>query len=152
MSTGLRRAAAALLLLAAAPTVWAEWRVGGGIADEIDGRRTGVATLAWSGGAHGQWETMAGFIRERERNGPKPRVPEAAFVAFGRRVRWQQWSASAGVAWVSVDNDVLSGHAQILTGVGYDIGPVRLGLRHMSNASTRGRNRGETFALVELGF
>lgn len=149
MSTRLR-AAAALLLLGIAFPALAEWRVGGGVADEIDGRHAGVATVSWSSRDRVPWEATVGFIGEREREGVFARVPEAVFLAVGRRVAWRRLSASASLAWVSVDNDVLSGHAQILTGIGVDLGRVRLGLRHISNGSTEGRNRGETFALVEV--
>jgi hypothetical protein len=149
MSTRIRAAAVALLLSIAPPAL-AEWRIGGGVADEIDGRSAGVATVSWTSGQRVPWEAMVGFIGERERKDAFARVPEAVFVALGRRVAWRRLSASAGLAWVSVDNDVLSGHAQILTGVGVDLGRVRVGVRHISNAGTEGRNRGETFALVEV--
>lgn len=149
MSKCMRYAAGALLLASAAPAC-AEWRVGGGIADEIDGRHAGVATLSWSSAQRVPWEAMAGFIGERDREDAFARVPDAEFFALGRRLAWRRVSVSAGVAWVSVDNDVLSGHAQILTGIAYEFGRVRLGVRHLSNGSTTGRNRGETFALVEI--
>lgn len=149
MSTAIRCAAAALLLATAAPAS-AGWRIGGGVADEIDGRSAGVATLTWSSAQPAPWEATVGFIGERDREGAFARVPEVEFFALGRRLAWRRLSVSAGVAWVSVDNDVLSGHVQILTGVAYDLGRVRVGLRHLSNGSTAGRNRGETFALVEI--
>lgn len=144
------RVALALLISCAAAPACADWRVGGGVADEIDGRSSGVATVAWSSAHRVPWEAMVGFIGERERDARFARVPETVFVALGRRVAWRRVSVGAGLAWVSVDNDVLSGHAQIMTGVGIDLGRVRLGVRHLSNASTQGRNRGETFALVEV--
>lgn len=150
MSTRTRRTVAALLLAASAAPACAEWRVGGGIADEIDGRHAGVATLAWSSAQRMPWEATVGFIGERDRDGAIARVPDAEFVALGRRVSWRRLSVSAGLAWVSVDNDVLSGHAQVLTGVAWDLGRVRLGVRHLSNGGTEGRNRGETFVLVEV--
>jgi hypothetical protein len=150
MSTRIRRAVMALLLLFVATPALAGWRIGGGVADEIDDRSAGVATVSWSSEQRVPWEAMIGFIGEREREGAFERVPEAGFVALGRRVAWRRLSASASLAWVSVDNDVLSGHAQILTGVGVDFGRVRVGLRHISNGGTEGRNRGETFALVEV--
>lgn len=128
----------------------AEIRFGGGVADEIDGRPAGVATVAWLSAQRHPWELMGGYIAEREPEGAFARVPEAYFVAVGRRLHWQRWSVSASVAWVSVDNHVLSGHGQFLTGLAYDFGRARVGLRHMSNAGTNGRNRGETFAVVEL--
>jgi hypothetical protein len=141
-----RLIACLVLWLAASGACMAEVRIGLGIADEIDGTSAPAATLAWSSAQRHPWEVIGGYIRGR--NGSVQ--PDAAFVGFGRRLAWRRWSVSGGVAWVSVDNDVLSGHGQFLTGAAYDIGRLRLGLRHLSNASTNGRNRGETLLLLEL--
>lgn len=142
-----RRLTACLTLwLATSGACMAEVRIGLGIADEIDGKAAPVATVAWSSPQRHPWEVMGGWVRGRE----GAAMPDAYFVALSRQLTWRRWSASGGVAWVSVDNDVLSGHAQFLTGVAYDIGRARLGLRHLSNASTNGRNRGETWLLLEV--
>lgn len=141
-----RRIACLTLLLAGSGACMAEVRLGLGIADEIDGRTAPVATVAWSSAQRHPWEVMGGYIRGR--NGAVH--PDAAFVGLSRRLTWRRWSVSGGVAWVSIDNDVLSGHGQFLTGAAYDIGRTRIGLRHLSNASTNGRNRGETMLLLEV--
>jgi hypothetical protein len=141
-----RLIACLLLVLAGSGVCMAEVRIGLGIADEIDGMTAPAATLTWSSAQRHPWEAIGGFIRGR--NGPT--LPDTMFIGVSRRVTWRRWSVSGGVAWVSVDNDVLSGHGQFLTGVAYDVGRMRLGLRHLSNASTNGRNRGETLVLLEV--
>lgn len=142
-----RQIACLTLLLAGSGACMAEVRLGLGVADEIDGMTAPAATVAWSSAHRHPWEVMGGYIRGR--NGPV--LPDTYFVGLSRRLTWRRWSVSGGVAWASVDNDVLSGHGQFLTGVAYDIGRVRLGLRHLSNASTNGRNRGETLLMLEVG-
>ena len=74
------------------------------------------------------------------------------FTAIRSRFTWNGWFAQGGIAWADVDNEVLSRHFQFQTGVGYDFGRVSISLRHLSNANTGGRNRGETFLLLDYGF
>lgn len=143
-----RMTACLLLIVAGTGACRAGVRVGIGIADEIDGMTAPAATVSWSSAQRHPWELVGGWVRGR--NGAT--MPDAFFVGAGRRLSWRRWSVSGGVAWVSVDNDVLSGHGQFLTGVAYDVGRMRLGLRHLSNASTNGRNRGETLLLLEVAF
>jgi hypothetical protein len=122
----------------------ARWRVGAGVADEIDGRASPVLALAVRPGP--RWEAMLGYI------GRRPGVPDALFVAGSRRLQRGPWFASAGLAWVSEDNAVLSGHVQAMTGVGLELRHGAVSLRHLSNGGTGGRNRGETFVLFEYGW
>ena len=89
---------------------------------------------------------MAGADRQRAD------IPSADFLALSKRYHWRGWFVSGGLAWVSVDNEVLSGHGQFITAAGYDAGRLTLPLRHLSNGSTSGRNHGETFALLEVAF
>ena len=60
--------------------------------------------------------------------------------------------AQGGIAYADVDNDVLSNHFQFQTGIGYDFGRVSISLRHLSNANTGGRNRGENLLLLDYAF
>ena len=139
---------ALLLALAWASAAQAEMRVSAGIADSYRNEAAGMAAVSWLSPQAHPWEVMAGQIAARERVG----VPEATFVALSKRYAWRRWFVSGGVAWVNVDNDVLSGHGQFMTAAGYGMGRVALSLRHLSNGSTGGRNRGETFLLMEVGF
>lgn len=122
--------------------------VGVGAADEHQDEGAPVVSIAWRGQRRHPWELMLGYIGERDRNG----INETWFAAGSKRFYWRQWFVSGGLAWVNVDNDVLSGHGQFITGVGRDFGPASLSLRHLSNAGTEGRNGGETLLLLEYGF
>lgn len=126
----------------------ADVHIGGGWADHFEGERTEVASLSWVGAQRHPWEWMAGYIGERKDAG----VPDAMFLALSKRLTWRRGFVSGGVAWASEDNDVLSGHGQFMTAVGYDFGRVTLSLRHLSNGDTNGRNRGETFLLLDVAF
>jgi hypothetical protein len=150
-ATIMRRVAIAVLLPLAwcmARPAWGGVHAGGGWADQIDSEGAAVVSLSWVGTQRHPWEVMAGYIAKRE----DAAVPDATFLALGKRLTWRRWFAGGGVAWVSEDNEVLSGHGQFLTAAGYDFGRMTVSLRHLSNASTNGRNHGETFLLLEVGF
>lgn len=139
-----------LLASACAAPASAQVHAGLGVADEIDGEMAGALTLSWLGADRHPWELVAGYVQARDR--PQGRLPDALFVAAGRRLVWRGWLVSGGIAWVGEDNDVLSGHAQFLTGAGYDFGRVTVIVRHLSNGGFNGRNRGETMVVAEVAF
>lgn len=122
--------------------------VGVGAAKQHHSEGATVASLAWRGKQRHPWGLMVGHIGKRS----GANSDETWFLAGTKRLYWRQWFVSGGIAWVNVDNDILSGHGQFMTGAGRDIGPVSVSLRHLSNASTKGRNRGETFVLLEYRF
>lgn len=122
--------------------------VGVGAADEHEGEGAPAATIAWRSQRRHPWELMLGYIGKRDDTG----VEESWFVAGSKRLYWRQWFVSGGLALVNVDNDILSGHGQFITGVGREFGPATLSLRHLSNAGIEGRNRGETLLLLEYRF
>lgn len=146
----MRRILLALLLATPAAPAWAGWHLGLGMADEIDGKHTGLATVSWLSEQRHPWEIMGGYFAAR-RNHADPDVPDAIFVALSKRISGKHWFVSSGVAHVDEDNEVLSGHFQFLTGLGYARERWTVSLRHLSNASTNGRNRGETFLLLQVG-
>jgi hypothetical protein len=137
---------AALTLDAAQATV----HVGAGLVDEIDGEGSAMATVAWLTQDEHPWEFIAGYIASRDE--PSIRTPGTFWISASKRFTWRGWFAQGGIAWADVDNEVLSKHFQFQTGAGYDFGRVSLSLRHLSNANTGGRNRGETFLLLDYGF
>lgn len=145
----MRRILLALVLVLLADPLVAGPRLGVGVADEVDGKPAGMATLAWLTSHAHPWEMLGGYIAKR-RNAHHADVPDAIFMALSRRLQGEHWFVSAGVAHVDEDNEVLSGHFQFLTGAGYAGEDWSLSLRHLSNASTNGRNRGETFLLLEF--
>ncbi len=147
------RAATLVLLVAilcgsALAAARAEVRVSGGVAKDYDDENAVVLAVAWLSDHAHPWEVMIGHVGERDR----AEIPAAAYLALSKRFYWRQWFVSGGVALVSVDNDTLSGHGQFLTAIGRDFGRVNVSLRHLSNGSTQGRNRGETFLLAEIAF
>lgn len=137
---------AALLAVASLPAN-ANWRIGAGLADEVNAAHAGVGTIGWLSRGQHPWELLGGYIGRRHE--PADSVPNAYFGALSKRIAGQHWFVSSGIAYVSVDNDVLSGRFQFLTGAGYDGERWSVSLRHLSNAGTSGRNRGETFLLLE---
>ncbi|HET6604447.1 MAG TPA: acyloxyacyl hydrolase [Xanthomonadaceae bacterium] len=128
-----------------------QFRIGAGPAEELDDEWSHVVQVSWLTASRHPWEFGLGYIGQRDPDG-RAQVPDAFYLSVSKRLTWRGWFLSSGVAWVDEDNDVLSGHGQFLTGIGYEFGRWAISVRHLSNASTGGRNRGETFALVEVGF
>lgn len=128
-----------------------EVEIGAGIAKDIDGEATGVATLAWLTEQRHPWEFMVGFIDERHQNGAVS-VEDTFWIAVSKRLTWRGLYGSFGVALAQEDNEVLSDHVQFQSALGYRWGDASISLRHLSNGSTSGRNRGETFLLLHYAF
>lgn len=145
--------ATAMALAMVAPICRADggFVVGGGVTADIDDESTAVLTVAWIGAARHPWEFSAGYLgpRRHAEDGP---APVTVFVAASKRLVWRRWFVSGGIAAIDRDSDVLSGHGQFYTGAGYSAGAWTLSVRHISNGDTGGRNRGETFALLEYRF
>ena len=127
----------------------ATWHVGAGPVDEIDGEGSWLATVAWRTAHEHPYEFIVGRIDGRDEN---IHTPDVYFVSASKRFTWKHWFAQGGIAWANSNTEVLSHHFQFQTGIGYDFGRVSLSLRHLSNANTGGRNRGETFLLFDYGF
>ena len=125
--------------------------IGLGVTDEIEGERTEVVSVSWLGHSRHPWEFSAGRLGPRDDLEREP-LPATVFVAVSKRLTWRRWFVSGGIAVTDQDNDILSGHAQFYSGAGYSTGTWTASLRHLSNGDTGGRNRGESFALVEYRF
>jgi len=136
-----------LLGLGAATAARADGEIGLGVTDEIDGTNTEAAMVSWLSEQRYPWEVSIGHLEERDEDTLAP-SPSTTFVAVGRRINWRNWFLSTGIALVDCDNDILSGHGQFITGLGWRGKSLTVNVRHLSNASTTGRNRGETFLLV----
>ncbi len=128
-----------------------ELEIGFGIAKDIDGEATGVATAAWLTPHEHPWEFMLGYIDQRMQNGGVS-VEDTFWIAASKRFTWRRFYASFGLALAQEDNEVLSDHLQFQSGLGYRLGAFSLSLRHLSNGSLSGRNRGETFVLLHYAF
>lgn len=149
----MRWIAPTLLVLAAvlAPPVHAGFQFGVAHVDEVDGVSSHGYTLAWLTDARHPWEFSLGHIAGR-RSGSGPRTPSVNYLAVSRQLTWRSWFASGGIAYTTSNTEVLSEHWQFMTGLGWRGERVALSLRHLSNANTGGRNRGENLLILEYRF
>lgn len=142
--------AIALVLLFGTLPARAGIHVGVGAVDEVQGRNSAMLAVSWENQATHPWEVMAGVIGER--NSAVISTPRVYFGALSKRFTWKGWFAQGGIAATNSDTEVLSGNWQFMTGIGYRHERFTLSLRHLSNANTGGRNRGENFLLLQYGF
>ena len=137
-------------------TALGQWQLGLGVTDEIDGKRTGAATLTWLSPHPDPWEISVGILGQRHK-GSRLVNEDSLWAGVNRRFYfdyWQldNWFATLGLAVAEEDNEVLSDHLQFHTGVGYRFGEhLSVSVRHLSNASISGRNRGDTFLVLQFG-
>lgn len=124
--------------------------VGLGPVDEVEGVGSQALTLSWETDATHPWEFMAGVIDQRDK--AAMRTPRVYFGAVSKRFTWKGWFAQGGIAATNSDTEVLSEHWQFMTGIGYRHKRLTVSLRHLSNANTGGRNRGENLLLLQYGF
>lgn len=140
-----------LLLMLPAPAA-AGVELGVAYVDEIEGESTAALTLGYLTDDPHPWEFMAGHIQSRSRSSPVY-SPNVAFLALSKRFTWRGWFVQGGIAWTDSDNEVLSRHWQFMTAGGYRFNERwTLSLRHLSNANTGGRNRGENLLMLQYGF
>ena len=139
-----------LLTLFGSSNVVASVHAGLAWVNEIDGAPSAAMTLSWETDDAHPWEVMGGVIRSR--HDAHLRTPRVLFGSASKRFTWNGWFVQGGIAATSSDTDVLSAHWQFATGAGYRQGRFTVSLRHLSNASTSGDNRGETLMLFQYGF
>lgn len=140
----IRMGAIVALLASAGAQAQAHGEVGLGYTDEIEGERAPVIALALVTAGENPYELMLGHIPQRN---DLRSSQDTLFLSFGKRLTFGHWFFSSGIAAAEGDDEVLSGTFQFLTGISYRRDRWTLGLRHLSNAGLRGRNRGETFLL-----
>lgn len=95
-------------------------------------------------------EATVGMIGKHSDAEPEDRE-HVGFVALGLARDFGRWEASFSVATTYPQTNALSSVGQFLSQLSYRVADgyaVRLG--HMSNASTHGRNRGETFLALSV--
>lgn len=124
--------------------------IGLGTVDEIDGVESASATLSWETAETHPWEIMGGVIRAR--HNAHLRTPRVLFATMSKRFTWKGLFIQGGIATTSSDTEVLSGHWQFVTAFGYRYDRFTVSVRHLSNADTTGRNRGENLFLLQYGF
>lgn len=149
VTTGVALVVGAML---AAPA-HAGWELGVGGTQKIDGEATWLTTVSYvTAQKRFPWELMAGYIDGRGAidNGS---VPDQYFIAASKRYHFSDnFYASFGLAFNDRDTDVLSGHVQFQSALGWRYRRVGLSIRHLSNGGIEERNRGETFVLLQVGF
>lgn len=139
-----------LIGLSGALPAMAGIHVGLGPVDEIQGKGSNTLTLSWENQARHPWEVMVGIIDERDSTIIS--TPRVYFGSVSKRFTWKGWFAQGGIAATNSDTEVLSRHWQFMTGIGYRHDRFTVSLRHLSNANTGGRNRGENLLLFQYGF
>lgn len=136
------------LLWSVSTQVAASVHVGAGLADRIEGEGVGILSVSWVGAERHPWVFMLGHLGERQSLDDGP-IDDTWFVSASKRIRWKSWFMQGGIAWSGPDTEVLSRYFQFQTAAGWRHGPWTLSLQHLSNANTGGRNRGESYLLVE---
>ncbi len=139
--------------LLAAGSAHAGWELGVGGTQKIDGEATWLTTVSYvTPEKRFPWELMAGYINGRG-SIDSGSVPDQYFIGASKRYNFtDNLYASFGVALNDRDTDVLSGHVQFQSALGWHYQRVGLSIRHLSNGSIEGRNRGETFLLLQVAF
>lgn len=141
-----------IMLAALAAVLWVpaaaadEWQVTVGIADKVDDDYAPTIGVSYLTDHRFPIEVMGGYIGSRQLDSG----PAGPTWFAGAGLRWQGdwWFLGGGVALVSKQSEILSSAYQFVTTAGVRHGPWLASIRHLSNASTRGRNRGETFLSI----
>lgn len=136
------------LALPVAQAAAGEWQLAAGVADELDNDFAPAATLSYIVPTRFPIEIVGGYIGHRLlRSG---RTESAWFLGADLRWSGRYWFVGGGGAWVNRESEILSSRYQFMTLAGLRWRDWVLTLRHLSNAGTGGRNRGET--LLTLGW
>ncbi len=127
-----------------------EWSAG--YADPIDSKTAYTTHLTWLSSHRHPWEITGGFISGRD-SSSREISRDTVYVSLARRyLHSSGWYFAGGIALASTNgnDEVLSGPFQFVNGIGWQGQRIVVTFRHMSNGSTRGRNRGEN--LLTLGW
>lgn len=142
--------AGAFVAFAVVAPARAEWQAAAGVADEIDDERVPVATVSYLTEHRFPIEIVAGYIGSRQTD--DEHVDPTFFLGADLRWTGRWWFVGGGLAFVSERSEVLSSDYQFMTLGGLRWSNWVLTLRHLSNADTHGRNRGETFLTLGYGW
>lgn len=136
-----------LLLPRPAPAWHAE--LGLGPVDEIDGVESrSLAFFVLSDHRH-PWELSLGLIAGRRSR--TIITPDTRFLALGRRFQLGRgFFLTSAIALIDRQSEVLSSRHQFMSGIGWSGKRLSVAIRHLSNANTGGRNRGEN--VLWLGY
>jgi hypothetical protein len=148
--SGARPLVAVLLLAAAAPAL-AQVETALGVSLTRNNESTPVATLTWLPawrpyGERGELRWEAGVTHVRPRENTSYNLNDLVTVVHGgaRYERDNGFTAGFGLGAQIGHSDALSGNPQFVSTIGWRWGRFSLLLRHVSNASIREPNDGET--------
>lgn len=120
-------------------------------------RPIGTSRFTWSPDVSAGW--IDGRDVARFRGGKYDTQDSVALLAAGARLRTSDESAwyhpvffSFQLAGTNHTTMALSSHYQFVSTLGLQFHHVSLAVRHISNGGLQGPNRGETMALVGVGF
>lgn len=158
MSRLLVRALLALALLACAPLAVAQVEITGGMSVTRDSQTTGVASVAWMpewreyGGGLLRWEVGAIYVPGRDTLHLDLDDDAGVFHGGLRYERENGFTAGFGVGVQVGHTDALSGNPQFVSTIGWRWDRFSLLARHISNASIKQPNDGETMMLLAWRF
>jgi hypothetical protein len=127
-----------------------EWQVAAGFADEIDDDYAPVATVGYLTDHRFPIEIVGGYIGPRTVESGD--INSTAFIGADLRWAGKWWFVGGGLAFVNRETEILSSDYQFMTLGGLRFSNWIFTLRHLSNADTGGRNRGETFLTLGYGW
>ncbi|MGO1719368.1 MAG: acyloxyacyl hydrolase [Luteimonas sp.] len=148
----------ALVLLASAPLAMAQVEVTGGISITRDSETSGVGSVAWMPewregfGGLLRWEVGAIYVPGRDSVHLDLDDDAAVFHGGLRYERDGGFTAGFGVGLQVGHTDALSGNPQFVSTVGWRWNRFSLLARHISNASIKQPNDGETMLLAAWRF
>lgn len=160
MQKHLSRALLALALLAAAPLALAQSQieVAGGVSVTRDSETTGIGSVAWlpewreGFGGLLRWDVGAIYVHGRA-NTHLDLDDDVVVVHGGLRYdRPNGFTAGFGAGLQIGETDALSGNPQFVSTVGWRWDRFSLLARHISNASIKQPNDGETMLLAAWRF
>ncbi|MGY0559892.1 acyloxyacyl hydrolase [Luteimonas sp. A277] len=152
------RPAFALMLLASAPLALAQVEVGAAVSITRDSETTAIGAVAWQpywrDAWNGQLRWDIGAMYVHGRKDTHLDLDENVVVAHGG-LRWEHTSgftAGFGAGLQVGRTDALSGNPQFVSTVGWRWDRFALLARHISNASIKQPNDGETMLMATWRF
>lgn len=158
MHLPLIRILSALALFACAPLALAQVEVSGGISVTRDSETTAIGSIAWmpawreAWNGQLRWELGAIYVRGRDNTRLDLDDDVAVFHGGLRYERDNGFTAGFGAGVQSGHTDALSGNPQFVSTVGWRWSRFSLLARHISNASIKQPNDGETMLLAAWRF
>lgn len=146
---------AAIFFVSAVSAAPPSWTLSAGVADELDGDRSQLIEASWLAMRSpiklaDYIEVVGGRINGR-------RAPllqrSVGFLGLGVRKYWTPYLFSGfALVGVSAQTEAISSDYQFVSSLGLQWRRITITGRHLSNASTNGRNRGETYLAIGVNW